>query len=173
MTSKFDLEAMGLLTHYSPDAQGRIRRLMLEDWLAKLSHQTMDKMLKNISTPRHEFWACLHLYLIKKYGLLEIDPQQISEADILGQAMARFGQLEDAPQPATIEVDAVTRLEINEATRTGFAPANLTQTRTGPPPLNLEIEEIAQGIAVCQGEGIKAILREDSTLDLRFVDVLP
>ncbi len=217
----FDPKTMGLLSHYSPDAQGRIRRLMLEDWkaagvklptymklvaryvasvqprevgrakdiphvaaadrartfkvpedwLTKLSHQTMDKMFKGISTPRYEFWACLHLYLAKKYGPVEIDPAQISEADMLGQAVARFGQLEDAPPPATIEIDATTRLEIDEATGTGFAPANLMQTHQGPPPLSLEIEEEAHGIAIQQGEDVLAVMRDVITYEISMITI--
>lgn len=78
----FDPASFGLETHYSPKQQQTIRRLIQEDvkvanvklptyvkqiaqalvphrvpddWLKKLSHQTMSKMLTNTSTPRQDF----------------------------------------------------------------------------------------------------------------------
>ena len=64
-------------------------------WLAKLSHQTMDKMLKSISTPRYEFWACLHLYLRKKYGDVPISSHAPSDIETLGEALAQFAEVTD------------------------------------------------------------------------------
>ena len=119
----FDAARLGLETHYGPEMRRRIQRLMLEDWqkagvklptymklvarsiapagvpeawLGKLIHQTMDKMLKGTATPRYEFWACLHLYLIRKYGpeiVADPEPDEIAQ---LGQALVRFASFEEA-----------------------------------------------------------------------------
>ncbi len=106
----FDPAEYGIDSHYSTIQQEKIRRLMLEDWkaagvklptymklvaryiektgvpelwLSKLRHQTMDTMLKRIYAPRYEFWACLHLYLTKKYGDVGISKQANTDMDIL------------------------------------------------------------------------------------------
>lgn len=118
-----DHKRLGIDPQYNPAQQQKIRRLMLEDWqkagvklptymklvaryiadtgapeewLAKLSHQTMDKMLKSVSTPRYEFWACLHLYLSKKYADLSISETAPTETQILGEALVRFGKVSDS-----------------------------------------------------------------------------
>lgn len=115
----FDPSSHGLESHYNTQQQYKIRRMILEDWkqsnaklptymnllslyivpervpddwLKKLSHQTMSKMLNNISTPRYEFWACLHLFLNKKYGDIELN--EINEVSHLGIALKGFGEQE-------------------------------------------------------------------------------
>lgn len=107
----FDVEQLGLKPYYSERDRLVMRRLVLEDlrqagvklptymkllarfistnglpeeWLGKLIHQTMDKMLKGTATPRYEFWACLHMYFMKRHA----------DADILepeSAALRRFG----------------------------------------------------------------------------------
>jgi len=97
----FDPATYGLMSHYPPNVQQRIRRIVLEDsptgvpeeWLSKLSHQTMAKMLTSASTPRHTFWACLHLYINRKYGSELVTGQRQSAADTFGQALQKFGTI--------------------------------------------------------------------------------
>ncbi len=115
----FDPATLGLETHYNGAQRDTIRRLMLEDWkasdlklptymkivartiipcgipedwLTKLSHQTMAKMLKGTSTPRQDFWMALHLYLIQKYGDIGISDRGSGDIDVLGRALSRFGK---------------------------------------------------------------------------------
>lgn len=192
----FDPTSFGLLSHYPPDAQHRIRRLMLEDWkaagvklptymklvarfiaptgvsegwLAKLSHQTMDKMLKSASTPRYEFWACLHLYLTKKYGPQEISPT-LTDADILGQAVIRFGAIGETPNTGCHEVEGL-RLAIESAEDKPYAFAQTREIRQGPEPVGVEIECKRQGIAVRQGNRLIAILRDIVSLEVSTIEI--
>ncbi|WP_109260660.1 hypothetical protein [Hyphobacterium indicum] len=190
----FDPAKFGLLSHYPPDAQQRIRRLMLEDWkaagvklptymklvarfiastgvsegwLAKLSHQTMDKMLKLASTPRYEFWACLHLYLIRKYGPLDISPE-LTDPEILGQAVCRFGSITDAPDPGEYEFDGRSIVIETEEGRP-YGLAECVETQTGPDPFGVKIERKHQGIAVAQGNRMVAVLRDAVSLQITTI----
>ncbi len=192
----FEPAKYGLLSHYSPDAQQRIRRLILEDWkaagvklptymkllaryiastgvsedwLAKLSHQTMDKTLKSISTPRHEFWACLHLYISKKYGQQDIEPN-LSDADILGQALARFGGVEDAFNDSGAE-NAVTGLTIEASPQKPYALAELIETSKSDEPFGVEIEQHYQGAVIAQGSKLVAILRSVMTRQIKTLEM--
>jgi len=192
----FDPASFGLLSHYPPDAQHRIRRQMLEDWkaagvklptymklvarfiaptgvsegwLAKFSHQTMDKMLKSASTPRYEFWACLHLYLTKKYGPQEISPN-LTDADILGQAVIRFGAIGETPSPGCYVVEHL-RLDVEAIEGKPYAFAQTRETRQGPKPLGVEIERKRQGIAVRQGDRLIAILRDIVSLEVSTIEI--
>jgi hypothetical protein len=192
----FDPANLGLLSHYQPDAQNRIRRLMLEDWkaagvklptymklvarfiaptgvtedwLAKLSHQTMDKMLKSASTPRYEFWACLHLYLIKKYGPLEIGPT-LTDADILGQAVTRFGAIGETPSPGCYVVERL-QLDVEASEGKPYAFAQMVEIRQATEPFGVDIERKRQGIAVRQSERLIAILRDIVSLDLSTIEI--
>lgn len=179
----FNPASFGLLSHYSPQSQQRIRRLMLEDWkgtgvklptymklvarfiaasgvpeawLGKLSHQTMDKMLKSASTPRYEFWACLHFYLNKKYGPVDIDPL-VTDADILGQALVRFASIKQTAATGRYEIDGREVELVAEAGRP-YAFAEATQTRQGHKPFGVETEYREQGIAVIQHDRLIVIL---------------
>lgn len=139
----FDPTSFGLETHYSPKQQQTIRRLIQEDvkvanvklptyvkqiaqalvphrvpddWLKKLSHQTMSKMLTNTSTPRQDFWAALHLYLNEKFGDIGLASSRADDVHILGRALARFGQTDEDAQSGAFslsETEAV-RLEADE-----------------------------------------------------------
>lgn len=192
----FDPASFGLLSHYPPDAQHRIRRLMLEDWkaagvklptymklvarfiaptgvsegwLAKLSHQTMDKMLKSASTPRYEFWACLHLYLTKKYGPQEIS-SNLTDADILGQAVIRFGAIGETASSGCHVVERL-RLDVESIDGKPYAFAQTREIRQGPEPFGVEIERKRQGIAVCQGDRLIAILRDIVSLEVSTIEI--
>lgn len=192
----FDPASFGLLSHYPPDAQHRIRRLMLEDWkaagvklptymklvarfiaptgvaedwLAKLSHQTMDKMLKSASTPRYEFWACLHLYLTKKYGPQEISPT-LTDADILGQAVIRFGAIGETPSSGCYVVERL-RLDVEAIDGKPYAFAQARETRQAIEPFGVDIERQRQGIAVRQGERLIAILRDIVSLEVSTIEI--
>jgi len=78
-----------------------------EDWLKKLSHQTIAKMLSKTSTPLYEFWACLHLYLIEEHGPIDITPA-ITDADIFGKSVARFASIADLDEiEATLSNDHI------------------------------------------------------------------
>lgn len=192
----FDPASLGLLSHYPPDAQHRIRRLMLEDWkasgvklptymklvarfiaptgvtedwLAKLSHQTMDKMLKSASTPRYEFWACLHLYLTKKYGPLEISPT-LTDADILGQAVTRFGAIGETPSSGCFVVERL-KLDVEASEGKPYAFAQMVEIRQVTEPFGVDIERKRQGIAVRQSERLIAILRDIVSLDLSTIEI--
>ncbi|MEM9469449.1 MAG: hypothetical protein AAF988_04740 [Pseudomonadota bacterium] len=137
----FDTQAHGLYSHYNDTHKQLMRRLMLEDWkksgvklptymklvarfiiplnvpdewLKKLSHQTMDKMLKRTSTPRYEFWACLHLYLIKKYSLTELRTAEEADIESLGHALSEFADNSRAPEAGHYSVSDGASLEIGE-----------------------------------------------------------
>lgn len=192
----FDPAKFGLLSHYSPDAQQRIRRLMLEDWkasgvklptymklvarfiastgvsetwLAKLSHQTMDKMLKSVSTPRYEFWASLHLYLIRKYGPQDISPE-LTDADILGQAICRFGSIIDAPVPGEYEFDSL-RIVIEAEEDRPYALAETVETQTEAEPFCVEIERKLHGVVVARDSRLTAILRDALSLQITTIEL--
>lgn len=146
----FDPDTYGIMSHYTPKAQQRIRRTILEDWqasrvklptymkliaryiaptgvpedwLAKLSHQTMAKMLKFESAPRHTFWACLHIYITKKYGAVVIDEAVQSASDLLGQAIAQFGTVKPVSISGDITIDDNQTMTITQNKRLSFATA--------------------------------------------------
>lgn len=192
----FDPAKYGLLSHYSPDAQQRIRRLILEDWkavgvklptymklmaryiaptgvsedwLAKLSHQTMDKMLKSVSTPRYEFWACLHLYVTKKYGPQDIE-SELSDADILAQALVRFGGIDGFSD--NLDSDTVPRgLHIEDDSGKPFRLAELVEITQSAEPFAIEIERRYQGAAITQGGRLIAVLRDVITRQIKTLEI--
>ncbi|UTW60222.1 hypothetical protein KFE96_07890 [Kordiimonas sp. SCSIO 12603] len=192
----FDPIQQGLLSHYPPDVQQRLRRLILEDWnasgvklptymkllarhiaatgvsedwLAKLSHQTMNKMLKSISTPRHEFWACLHLYIIKKYGPQDIAPE-LSDIDILGQSLVRFGDIKEVPSSLERSINGK-ELIINAQGGKPYALASMTETYKSNEAFAVEVTYKAEGAAVIQNNQIKAILRDEMTRQISMLEV--
>ena len=151
-----------------------------EDWLAKLSHQTMAKMLAGTSTPRYEFWACLHLYLTKKYGPLDIDPE-ITDEDILGQALVRFGRVTTPPDAGHYAVKLDTLIAL-ECAKQGLY-ALVTVTRHLNPNadqnafLTIPTQSKAKGVAIAQGEepgaSIHLILRDILTREISFETLEP
>ncbi len=98
----FDPASLGLYSHYHPDHCQRLRKLIFadwrksgvklptymklvgryiertgvpEEWLAKLSYQTMNRVLRDNIISRHELWACIHLYLMKKYEVVDLSKE--------------------------------------------------------------------------------------------------
>jgi hypothetical protein len=192
----FDPIKFGLLSHYSQEAQQRIKRLILEDWkaagvklptymkllarhiastgvsedwLAKLSHQTMNKMLKSTSTPRYEFWACLHLYIVKKYGPQDIEPE-LSDADILGQSLVRFGDITQAPMTRDTFHDGEV-LSIKAHNGKPYALAEMTETVKGDEPFGVKVTRKSEGAVVQLNGFLLAILRDEMTRDVFTVEI--
>lgn len=193
----FDTTSYGLLSHYSPETQQRIRRLILEDWsaagvklptymkllaryiaptgvsedwLAKLSHQTMDKMLKSVSTPRYEFWACLHLYIIKKYGDHVLCLDTVSVRGQLGLSLAQFGGAKEAPEAHGYALGEGRRLDIQEASA-DYAVAHLVEEVVTQPPFEIEQERVLSGVAIQQNGKILAVVRESFSYKLTALEV--
>lgn len=170
----FDPSAHGLMSHYTPQAQQRIRRTILEDWqtthvklptymkllarhiapagvpekwLAKLSHQTMAKMLKFESTPRHEFWACLHLYIMKKYGSVVIDKAMQNPSDLLGRAMVQFGNIQPVSVSGEIEIHYGERMTISPSGTQSYATVSRVKDVASPPDSEMQIQHKSEGVA--------------------------
>ena len=185
-----NLEKYGLLTHYPPSTHKRIRRLMLEDWkaagvklptymklvaryiestdvteewLSKLSHQTMDKMLKQVSVPRYEFWACLHLYLIKKYGPIELG-EQVSDEDILGQALTRFGGVTESITLSN-QPD-IEGLVISAFDEKPYAKAKQIKVTKSDKPFGVEKEQVFKGVIVIKDGKATCVMRDIMTKEL-------
>jgi hypothetical protein len=186
----FDVAAHGLDSHYSPAQQERIRQLMLEDWayagvklptymklvaryiektgvseewLKKLRHQTMDNMLKKTFVPRYEFWACLHLYLNKKYGHQDITGQY-AEDDIFGAAFVRYGGAKASPNSGRYQIgDRV--IDITTEAGKSFAYACVSQTESikALDDFTLDIENPVKGVAIQQGDKTLIVLRDVMT----------
>lgn len=195
-----DHARLGLDPQYSPAQQEKIRRLILEDWkkagvklptymklvaryiagsglpeawLAKLSHQTMDKMLKRISTPRYEVWACLHLYLTKKYGEPGISASAPTEENQLGRALVRFAAAEVAAGFAGTyslpdEPDAALALEMVEA---GYCRLSLVRRYLSAEPFAEPVVSTAKGVGTVKGGKLTAVLRTTSTRELESLDL--
>jgi hypothetical protein len=186
--TEFDPQEHGLESHYAPEQQARIRRLMLEDWkeagvklptymklvarfiektgipeeyLSKLSHQTMSKMLKRTSTPRYEFWAALHLYLSKKYGVVEID-STFSEEDMLGASLVRYWGAQSAPQAHQYEVDGVA-IEIVPVEGKDYSAAQVITPAKDTSEFTLNIEQLIKGVAIEQEHKIITTMRDTMT----------
>jgi len=184
----FDPAGLGLEAHYTPEQRQLIRRLMLEDWkivglklptymklvaraiagtgvpedwLAKLIHQTADKMLKGTSMPRYEFWACLHLYIRRKYGDSGISSQTPSDDALLGEALAKFGATPDGATPP----EGIFMIGDDPQTAISFQPkagyARITQmTRViNEGPFAEDRWVVSHGVAVSQGQRLFSILR--------------
>lgn len=147
-----------------------------EGWLSKLSHQTMAKMLAGTSTPRYEFWACLHLYLTKKYGPVDIDPE-LTDADILGQAISRFGSDCTDPPAGQFELDSCRELTLRPARVGGYTIAEMLSTANPNQNQLIKLRRKAEGVAFAQGHSqnsqIHLILRDIITqsIELQSVDI--
>ncbi len=118
----FDPKKLGLPSHYSVEQRNRIQRYIAQDFydlgekaprytdqLAKyieaegvpgssrdrLKRQTLVKIIQNSSNPHYEVWACLHVYLRKKYsGQFKID-RDTSELEKIGQSLSVISKCED------------------------------------------------------------------------------
>ena len=201
-TDSFDPARLGLESHYSPAHQQRIRRLILEDWkksgvklptymklvaryierigvpeawLGQLIHQTMDKMLKGTSTPRHEFWACLHLYLLRKYGPEAAQAPPPGELDELGRALARFAEEARVPEEASGMFSVSEKPHMAVVIRTD---ASGTHARVAALYRAQREEMFAdsvtvtlKGAVVANGDGVAGILRETGTRTLLPIDL--
>ena len=198
----FDPARLGLESHYSPAHQQRIRRLILEDWkkagvklptymklvaryiegtgvpeawLGKLIHQTMDKMLKGVSTPRHAFWACLHLYLLRKYGPEVAKAPPPSDLDELGRALARFAGEARLPGEASgiFRVSERPHMAVvirTDASGTHARVAALYRTEAGN-AFTDTVTVTLRGAVVANGGGLAGMLRETATRSLLPIDL--
>lgn len=195
----FDPQQAGLLSHYGEEARFQIKKRMCDDWratdiklptymnlvarfiektgiqeawLAKLSHQTMAKMIAGTSTPRHEFWACLHMYLIKKYGPLSITPS-VTDADILGQSITRFATTENMDGLAgNYPIADHTMLSLSEADDQHYAYAALKITQPASDDFYVAMTTRLEGLAVKSGNAESLLLlknTEDSSFHYQAV----
>jgi len=192
----FDISKYGLESHYAPDQHEKIRRLILEDWkasgvklptymklvaryiapegvpeewLSKLRHQTMDTMLKRISVPRYEFWACLHLYIVKKYGSQDIG-DDLGDSDILGQSLVRFGDIKEAPEKL-VTIISDKKLTIEAQDDKLYALAELISTDRCEEPFGVEVTFKSQGAAVKLAGHLLVILRDEMTKDISTEEI--
>lgn len=182
--------ALGIASHYGPAECQRIRRLMLEDWqkigvklptymklvarfieaepipeswLARLSHQTMDKMLKGTSTPRYEFWACLHLYLTKKYGPMPIAETPPDDIEVIGQALARFGGPSEDVSISEAEIDTAATLSITKPDNAPYHRVELVRHYRSDEPFADTVTTHTEGAGIVSAGKMSAVLR--STAD--------
>jgi len=198
--NNFDPSSHGLESHYNTQQQYKIRRMIVEDWkqsdaklptymnllslyivpervpddwLKKLSHQTMSKMLNNISTPRYEFWACLHLFLNKKYGDIELN--EISEVSHLGLALKGFGE-----QECEIEGDFCLdeNLALKLSIKDGYTHVVMIECYQSNEPFSDAVHTNYEGAGVQQNKQLICLNRNLSTkqisaLESNINDLLP
>lgn len=175
----FDPDTYGIMSHYTPKAQQRIRRTILEDWqasrvklptymklvaryiaptgvpeewLAKLSHQTMAKMIRFESTPRHTFWACLHIYITKKYGAVVIDEAVQSAADLLGQTISQFGTVQPISISGDITINHNQTMTVTQTESRSFATVECVTDIPSPPASAMQVQFKQEGVAFQTGK---------------------
>lgn len=195
----FDPAKLGLESHYDQKQQDAIRRLILEDWKAsdvklptymklvaryimpdhlpeewikKLSHQTMSKLLKGVSTPRYEFWACLHLYLMKKYGDLGITQPGATDLVVLGKALVRFADIQAAADPDGefwLENQTAVKIESAEQFQRLFVLKRMDGVEEFTEPVYISYE----GSGVTRDEKMVAVLRNLATHEIKTVEASP
>lgn len=196
--SGFDPAGLGLESHYTHAQQQIMKRWILEDWkkaqcklptymkllaryiipigipdewLKKLSHQTMSKMLTGQSTPRHAFWACLHLYLMKKYGDIGLTPQRPNDIDLLGQAMMKFGNTKDASSlNGSYHLDSHTAIAL-QATN-GFTRLAVIERFHSDEPFSEPVYSIYQGAGITQDKKLTGLLRDLTTRTIKALETL-
>tara|TARA_E500000318_G_scaffold107170_1_gene116112 strand:+ start:2128 stop:2805 length:678 start_codon:yes stop_codon:yes gene_type:complete len=194
-----DHAQLGIDPQYSPAQQHKIRRLILEDWkkvgvklptymklvaryidgsgipeawLARLSHQTMDKMLKSVSTPRYEFWACLHLYLTKKYADLSISETERTDIELLGQALARFGgETEEVEGTYRLDGEAETALTISREAEEPFARIHLIRRYCSEEPFAEAVFTPCHGVGSVRDGKLTAIIRDITSRTIASMDI--
>jgi hypothetical protein len=197
-SENFDAQAFGLPSHYSAKAQSILRKLILEDWsksdvklptymkllaryiqnsgvseawLSKLRHQTMASMLAGKSMPRYPFWACLHLYLIKKYGSVELERIK-TLADELGESLAKFAVI-TAPDQLQAQLSNIEHLEISAAEDQPYGYAKIEEKRSAHTDTQTDMNYHVtltrnwEGIAAEQGRDLVLVLRNAITRELR------
>lgn len=193
--TEFDPTHLGLESHYNEVQQHKIRRLILEDWkksdaklptymnllslyirtedipndwLNKLSHQTMSKMLKSISTPRYEFWACLHLYLNKKYGdLLDIDSHK--DIDDLGAMLYQFcnRNIKECQSGSYLHGNNAIKI----TARMGFQHIALIYQTQSKEPFSDTVYTIYEGASIRQNSEVVGLLRGLSNKELKTIEI--
>lgn len=200
----FDPARLGVESHYSPEARLSLRRLILEDWqqsgvklptymkllaryiapmgvpedwLAKLSPQTMRAMLTTDTQPRHIFWACLYLYLTRKSGLVDLGGGPPKALAQLGEALTRFTGASESPNdPQSDPLGEPFALTHEGATITA-APvpdrAYLRLTRRieiqNADPFSEPITHHFEGAAVVQSARLIGMIRDIATLETQPV----
>lgn len=194
--SDFDPARHGLQTHYNREARQIIQRLMLEDWkasesklptymkgvaraiipvgvsddwLTKLSHQTMSKMLKGTSIPRYAFWACLHLYLRRKYGPIGLNRSAPTDHELLGNALIRFGGLTKSDgMTGCYRLDDETAICLSD-TQDHNRVVMIKHVQSDEPFAD-SAYTVYEGIGVTQPDRLFAVLRRQTNWHLTALD---
>ncbi len=197
-TETVDHAALGIASHYGPAVCQRIRRLMLEDWqkvgvklptymklvarfieaeavpeswLARLSHQTMDKMLKGTSTPRYEFWACLHLYLDRKYGAVPIADTPPDDIAVIGQALARFGGASEDAAASEMVLDDAATLTMTKEREASYHRIELLRHYQSDQPFADAVIIRSEGAGIIQRARLNAVVRTVSDRQVKSIDI--
>ena len=187
----FDAAKHGLETHYNESSRQTLQEMILEDWkdvgvklptymkllarfispegvpeewLSKLRHQTMDTMLKGISTPRYEFWACIHLYLNKKHGYITLG-NRISDEDMLGIAFEQFTGVKKAPKAAVYPTHGKELVLIEEEDK-AYSLAYANAPEADSESFSLDVDSPLKGVAIQQKQKITTILRDTMTREM-------
>ena len=180
----FDPALFGLETHYSPKQQRAIKRLIKEDlkvanvklptyvkqiaqalvphrvpdeWLKKLSHQTMSKMLTNTSTPRQDFWAALHLYLNQKFGDIGLTSSGADDIHVLGRALARFSKTDEDAQSGNFSLSDMEAIKLEM--KDGFHRIWHVTRHAPETEFHDEIHELSEGAGLIQQDVLHGMLR--------------
>ncbi len=193
-----DLEKdnQGLLPHYNKEAQEKIRRIILEDWklsdaklptymkqvarfiiplgvsddwLKKLSHQTMSKMLNRVSTPRYEFWACLHLYLNKKYGNIGLDGDTDDEIIKLGQFLRQFVSSNNESIAGSFRLDKSTVIKLVD--KTDYQLIAMVRHTQPHEPFADMVYQPHEGAGLVNSDRINAVLRTTDKTALKTLHI--
>lgn len=192
----FDPAELGIESSYDQTQRDTIRRLILEDWKAssvklptymklvaryiipeglpedwikKLSHQTMNKMLKGISTPRHAFWACLHLYLMRKYGDIGISEPGATDLVVLGKALVRFAVIEENESPkGTYWLDEHTAVLIEPASK--YYRLLMVRRLNGVDEFTEPVYMVYEGSGVTRDQKLVAVLRNLGTHEMKAIE---
>ncbi|MBG6211355.1 hypothetical protein IWQ49_006039 [Labrenzia sp. EL_126] len=198
----FNPADLGILPHYNHARQIRIRRLILEDWkeaevklptymkqvaraishtgvpeewLAKLSHQTMAKMLSDTSTPRHEFWGCLHLYLSIRFANAHVLETALYDLERLGTALAGFLSLKDLDLTGfgarALKTPTNLTLKVFEASDPAYSHVFGVRPVIQDDPLKPHTNTFFSGPAVVFADRLIATLRDPAMTDIEVLDL--
>ncbi len=192
----FDPLKLGLESHYTPAQRRIIRRLIQEDfdhsgqklptymklvgkllipaglpdeWLKKLLYQTLATMLNGTSTPRYEFWACLHLYLTKKYGDIGISETGPADIAVIGKALIRFGGVDEIDQtPGTFRLHEHAAIRL--ASGSGYQRVAIIHRQESLDEDSAAVYTVYEGAAVEQDEDIFIVMRNLTTRALKTIE---
>lgn len=134
-----------------------------DEWLKKLIHQTMSKMLNNVSTPRYEFWAGLHLYLNKKYGNIGLSGED-NETTKLGKSLAQFSKTNNQM------IDGYFRINSNKVIRvfkqSNYQQIAILETYKSEEPFSDTVYTNYEGASIQQQDKLIGLIRHigDKTL---------